>query len=128
MLKEKSQAINALEVFVNEVERQLEKKVKIVRSDRGGEHYGKYDELGQNPGPFAKFLKRHGICAQYTMPDTPQQNGVVERRNRTLMDMVRSMMSNSSLPISLWMYALNTIVYLLNRIPSKAIPKIPFEL
>ena len=62
-LKEKSQAINALEVFVNEVERQLDKKVKIVKSDRGGEYYGKYDESGQNPSPFEKFLERHGICA-----------------------------------------------------------------
>ena len=43
-------------MFVNEVERQLDKKVKIVRSDKDGEYYGKYDKLGQNPGPFAKFL------------------------------------------------------------------------
>jgi len=62
------------------------------------------------------------------MPGTPQQNGVAERRNRTLMDMVRSMLSNSSLPISLWMEALKTAVYLLNRVPSKAVPKTPFEL
>ena len=102
--------------------------MKIVRSNRGGEYYGKYNESGQNLGPFAKFLEIHGICAQYTMPSTPQQNGVAERRNRTLMDMVRSMMSNSSLPKSLWMYALKTAVYLLNRIPSKAVPKTPFEL
>ena len=102
--------------------------MKIVRSDRGGEYYGKYDESGQNPGPFAKFLEKYGICAQYTMPGTPQQNGVIERRNRTLMDMVRSMMSNSSLPKFLWMHALKTAVYLLNRIPSKAVPKTPFEL
>ena len=72
LLKEKSQAINALEVFVNEVEKQLDRKVKIVRSDRGGEYYGKYDESGQNLGQFAKFLERHGICAQYTMSGTPQ--------------------------------------------------------
>ena len=85
-------------------------------------------ENKKNPGPFAKFLKRHDICAQYTMPGTPQQNGVAERRNRTLMDMVRSMISNSSLPKSLWTYALKTAVYLLNRIPSKAVPKTPFEL
>ena len=115
-------------MFVNEVERKLDRKVKIVRFDRGDEYYGKYDELGQNLSPFAKFLERHGICAQYTMPGTPQQNGVVERRNRTLMDMVRCMMSNSSLPKSLWMHALKTAVYLLNRIPSKAILKTPFEL
>ncbi|RYE20332.1 MAG: transposase, partial [Sphingobacteriaceae bacterium] len=103
-------------------------KVKIVRSDRGGEYYGRYDESGQCPGPFAKFLESRGICAQYTMPGTPQQNGVAERRNRTLMDMVRSMLSNSSLPKSLWMHALKTAVYLLNRVPSKAVPKTPFEL
>ena len=79
MLKEKSQAINALEVFINEVERQLDRKVKIVRSNRGGEYYGKYDEYGQNLGPFSKFLERHGICAQYTTPGTPQQNSVAKR-------------------------------------------------
>ena len=62
------------------------------------------------------------------MLGTPQQNGVAERRNRTLMDMVRSMLSNSTLPLSLWMYAFKTAVYLLNRVPSKAVPKTPFEL
>jgi len=87
LLHEKSQSVNALEVYINEVERQLDRKVKIVRSDRGGEYYGRYDESGQHPGPFAKFLEKRGICAQYTMPGTPQQNGVSERRNRTLMDM-----------------------------------------
>ena len=62
------------------------------------------------------------------MPGTPQQNGVVERRNRTLMEMVRSMMSYSSIPISLWGEALKTVMYILNRVPSKAVPKTPFEL
>ena len=50
------------------------------------------------PGPFVKFLQECGVDAQYTMPGEPEQNGVTERRNRTLMDMVRSMMSNTSLP------------------------------
>ena len=36
---------------------------KVIRSDRGGEYYGRYDETGQNPGPFAKFLQKHGFCA-----------------------------------------------------------------
>jgi len=52
-----------LDVYINEVERQLDRKVKIVRSDRGGEYYGKYDESEQHLGPFAKFLKKCGICA-----------------------------------------------------------------
>uniref|UniRef100_A0A2N9IH71 Integrase catalytic domain-containing protein n=1 Tax=Fagus sylvatica TaxID=28930 RepID=A0A2N9IH71_FAGSY len=128
LLHEKSQAINALKAYIAEVERQLDRKVKIIRSDRGGEYYGRYDGIRQCPRPFAKFLEEHGICAQYTMPGTPQQNGVAERRNRTLMEMVRSMLSNSSVPISLWMEALKTAVYLLNRVPSKAVQKTPFEL
>ena len=128
LLHEKSQAVSALKVYITEVERQLDRKVKVVKSDRGGEYYERYDELGQCLGPFAKLLEKHGICAQYTMPGMPQQNEVAERRNRTLMDMVRSMLSNSSLPISLWMEALETAVYLLNRVPSKAVPKTPFEL
>jgi len=73
--------VNALEVNINEVERLLDIKVKVVRSNRGGEYYGKYDEIGQHPGSFAKFLEKRGICAQYTMSGTPQQNGVSERRN-----------------------------------------------
>ena len=62
------------------------------------------------------------------MSDTPQQNCVLERCNRTLLDMVRSMASNASLPISLWTYALKTAMYLQNRVPSKAVQKTPFEL
>ena len=101
LMHEKSQAIDIFEMFITEVERQLDKKIKIVRSDRGGEYYGRYDESGQNPGPFAKFLEKRGIHAQYTMPGTPQQNGVAERCNRTLMEIVKSMMSYSFMPISL---------------------------
>ena len=128
LMHEKSQAIDIFEMLITEVERQLDKKIKIVRSDRGSEYYGRYDESGQNPGPFAKFLEKHGIRAQYTMSGTPQQNGVAERRNRTLMEMVRSMMSYSSIPISLWGEALKTAMYILNRVPSKAVPNTPFEL
>ncbi|RVW82191.1 Retrovirus-related Pol polyprotein from transposon TNT 1-94 [Vitis vinifera] len=63
-----------------------------------------------------------------TAPKTPQQNGVAERRNRTLLDMMRSMMSYSSLPTSFWGYALQTAVYILNIVPSKSIPNTPLEL
>ena len=63
-----------------------------------------------------------------TAPGTSQQNGVAERRNRTLLDMVRSMLSYSTLPISFRGYALNTTMYLLNLVPSKSIPKTLLEL
>jgi hypothetical protein len=62
------------------------------------------------------------------MSDDPQQNGVAERNNRTLVDMVRSMLSYSTLPISLWMDALKTTVHILNRAPSKSVPKTPYEM
>ena len=57
------------------------------------------------------------------MPRSPHQNGIAERRNRTLMEMVRSMVNDSYVPISLWMYALRTAAYILNRVPIKAVPK-----
>ena len=62
------------------------------------------------------------------MSGTPQQNGVSERRNRTLMNMVRSILINSTLLVSLWMYTLKITMYLLNRVFSKVVPKTPFEL
>ena len=62
------------------------------------------------------------------MPGTPQQLGVSKRRNRTLLDMFRSMLSNASFPISLWTYALKISMYLENRVPRKVVQKTPFEL
>ena len=74
-----------------------------------------------------KFLQENGIVAQYTMPSSSDQNGVAERRNRTLMDMVRSMKSNKKLPQYLWIETLKTTVYILNRVPTKVVSKTPFE-
>ena len=99
-----------------------------MRSNRGGEYYGRTGETGQFMGPFAKYLQDCGIVSQFTMPGTPEQNGVAERRNHTLMDMVRSMMSRTNLPNFLWGEALKTAMYILNRVPTKSVPKTPFEL
>jgi transposase InsO family protein len=128
MLYNKNEALDAFKIFKAEVEKQCGKQIKIVRSDRGGEYYGRYTEDGQAPGPFAKFLQEQRIVAQYTMPGSPDQNGVPERRNRTLLDMVRSMLSSSNLPKSLWAEAFKTAVYILNRVPTKVVLKTPFEL
>ncbi|XP_075111761.1 uncharacterized protein LOC142181949 [Nicotiana tabacum] len=86
----RSEALDAFKVYKIEVEKQMGAQIKIVRSDRGGEYYGRYTDKGQVKGPFAEFLESKGIIAQYTMPGTPQQNSVAERRNRTLMDMKNS--------------------------------------
>ncbi|KAI5341456.1 hypothetical protein L3X38_020730 [Prunus dulcis] len=128
LIAEKSNALDMFKVFKAEVENQLDLKIKVVRSDRGGEFYGRFDEAGRNPGPFARFLQQEGIVAQYTNPGTPQQNGVSERRNRTLKDMMRSMIASSNLPIFLWGEALKTANYILNRVPTKSVNPIPFEL
>src|SRR4051812_31545761 len=72
---------------------------------------------------FDDRLKSRGIVPQLTPPGTPQRNSVSERRNRTLLDMVRSMMSKSDLPLSFWAYALETTAFTLNRVPSKSVDK-----
>ena len=72
LLHNKNETLGAFKVFKAEVEKQCGKQIKIVRTDRGGEHYGRYTEDGQAPGPFAKFLQEHGIVAQYTMPRFPR--------------------------------------------------------
>jgi hypothetical protein len=115
--------------FRAEVELQLNKRIKSVRSDRGGEYYGRCDNSGeQRPGPFAKYLEECGIIHQYTMPGSPSMNSVSEKRNQTLKNMVRSMISQSTLPESLWGEALKTTTYILNRVPTKATAKTPYEL
>ena len=108
-IRERSEALDKFKIFKAEVENQLDKRIKIVRSDRGGEYYGRHTPYEQVPGLFARFLQENGIVAQYSTPGEPQQNGVAERRNYTLMDMVRSMMSYSTLP-------------------SKSVPKTLYEL
>ncbi|RVW51060.1 Retrovirus-related Pol polyprotein from transposon TNT 1-94 [Vitis vinifera] len=129
LIHEKSQSLDVFKTFKAEVELQLNKRIKSVRSDRGGEYYGRYDGSGeQRPGPFAKYLEECGIVPQYTMPGSPSMNGVAERRNRTLKDMVRSMISHSTLPEKLWGEALKTAAYILNLVPTKAAAKTPYEL
>ena len=120
--------MDKFKIFKAEVENQHNLKIKVVRSDRGGEYYSRHTPYGQVPEPFARFLQENGIVTQYSTPSEPQQNGVAERCNRTLMDMVRSMINYSTLPISLWMEALKTAIHILNQVPSKSVPKTPYEL
>ena len=128
LLRNKNEALDAFKVFKAKVEKQCKKQIKIMRMDKGGEYYGRYIEDGQAPGPFGKFLQKHGIVALYIMPGSPPQNGVAERRNRTLKDIVRSMRRNSKLPESIFTEALETTVYILNRVPTNVVLKTPFEL
>ncbi|KAM2645310.1 hypothetical protein EV1_018869 [Malus domestica] len=119
LMKYKSESFEMFKEFKNEVEKQTGKQIKTLRSDRGGEYLS---------NEFLDYLKECGIVSQWTPPGTPQHNGVSERRNRTLMNMVRSMMSSANLPVSFWGYALYTAAYLLNRVPSKSVSQTPYEI
>ena len=101
------------------MENHRNKKIKFLRSDRG-EEYLSYE--------FGLQLKQCEIVSLLTPPGTPQCNGVSEHRNRTLLDMVRYMMSLTDLPLSFWGYALETAAFTLNRAPSKSVETTPCEL
>ncbi|KAK9044761.1 hypothetical protein V6N11_058653 [Hibiscus sabdariffa] len=118
-MRHKSEALEKFKEIKNELQNQQGKSIKALRSDRGGEY------LSQD---FDELLKECGIVSQLTPPGTPQWNGVSKRRNRTLLDMVRSMMSHSDLPTSLWGHALETAAFTLNRVPSKSVQKTPYEM
>ncbi|GJV57570.1 putative RNA-directed DNA polymerase [Tanacetum coccineum] len=119
LLKHKHEVFETFKVFKNEVENQLGKTIKAIRSDRGGEYISQ---------EFKDYLKANGIVQQLTPPYTPQHNGVSERRNRTLLDMVRSMMNLTTLPLSFWDYALESATRILNMVPTKKVDKTPYEL
>ena len=118
-MQRKSETFEKFKEFRAEAEKQLGRSLKTFRSDRGGEYLDT---------EFTDHLIENGIVSQLSTPGDPQLNGVAERRNRTLLDMVRSMMSYSSLPVSFWGYAIKMAVDILNVVPSKSIPKTPVEL
>ncbi|GJV15738.1 retrotransposon protein, putative, ty1-copia subclass [Tanacetum coccineum] len=119
LLKHKHKVFETFKVFKNEVENQLGKTIKALRSDRGSEYISQ---------EFKDYLKACEIVQQLTPPYTPQHNGVSERRNRTLLDMVRSMMNLTTLPLSFWDYALESATRIINMVPTKKVDKTPYEL
>ena len=106
-------------IYKAEVENQFGKKIKALRSDRGGEYF-MHD--------FNNFCEEHGIIHQSSAPYTPQQNGVAERKNRTLGEMVNCMLNKSKLPFNLWGEALLTACYIHNRVVSKKTKMSPYEI
>ncbi|GKE91779.1 retrotransposon protein, putative, ty1-copia subclass, partial [Tanacetum coccineum] len=88
----------------------IKKKKQVGTADRGGEYISQ---------EFKDYLKACGIVQQLTPPYTPQHNVVSERMNRTLLDMVRSMMNLTTLPLSFWDYALETTTRILNMVLTK---------
>jgi hypothetical protein len=104
--KEKYEAFEKFKVFKALTENQTGKILKAVRYDRGGE-FSSMD--------FKEFCDKHGIKREYTIPGTPQQNGVVERHNRSVQQMERSMMNERNIPQIYWVEAIHTTIHILNK-------------
>ncbi|KAL0556644.1 hypothetical protein IC582_005158 [Cucumis melo] len=116
-LKEKSEALVCFKSFKAFTENQSGYKIKTLRSDRGGEYIA-----------FGNLFKEQGIHHQMTARMTPQQNGVAERKNRTIMEMARSMLKAKNLPNKFWGDVVACTVYILNRAPTKSVPGMtPYE-
>ncbi|GJW98607.1 putative ribonuclease H-like domain-containing protein [Tanacetum coccineum] len=119
-LATKDETSGILKTFITEIENQLDYKVKVIRSDNGTEF--KNSVMNQ-------FCEMKGIKREFSVARTPQQNGVAERRNRTLIEAARTMLVDSKLPTTFWAEAVNTACYVLNRVlVIKPHTKTPYEL
>jgi hypothetical protein len=119
-LKEKAEAFEKFKEFKALIENQTGKRLKAVRSDRGGEFMS---------SDFKEFRDKHGIKREYTIPRTPQQNGVVERQNITVQQMAKSMMNEKNIGQTYWVEAIHTTVHVLNKSHLRPqTDKTPYEL
>lgn len=119
LLKSKDQAFVAFRKFKIFAEVDSGQKLKMLRTDRGGEFTSK---------EFNSFCEEQGIRRQLTAPYSPQQNGVVERRNQTVVAMARCLLKSQSVPGRFWGEAVATSIYLLNRAPTKSVAGMtPYE-
>ncbi|GJU81307.1 putative ribonuclease H-like domain-containing protein [Tanacetum coccineum] len=116
----KDETSGILKTFITEIENQLDHKVKVIRCDNGTEF--KNSIMNQ-------FCEIKGIKREFSVARTPQQNGVAERKNRTLIEAARTMLVDSKLPTTFWAEAVNTACYVLNRVlVIKPHNKTPYEL
>ncbi|MCP4490581.1 MAG: DDE-type integrase/transposase/recombinase, partial [Gammaproteobacteria bacterium] len=118
-IRHKSEVFTKFKEFKCLAEKETGQKLKVLRTDNGGEYTSR---------EMQEFLKNEGIKHHLTVPKTPEQYGVAERLNRTLVEMVRAMLGDSKMQKKFWAEALSTAVYLKNRSPSAAVDKkTPFE-
>ncbi|GJT88381.1 putative ribonuclease H-like domain-containing protein [Tanacetum coccineum] len=116
----KDETSEILKNFIKEIENLVDKKVKIIRSDNGTEFKNHVMD---------EFCREKGIKREYSVARTPQQNGVAERKNRTLIEAARTMLADSKLPTTFWAEAVSTACYVQNRVlVVKPHNKTPYEL
>ncbi|GJY26766.1 putative ribonuclease H-like domain-containing protein, partial [Tanacetum coccineum] len=119
-LSNKDETSGILKDFIRQIENQLNQKVKTIRCDNGTEFKNK---------DVIEFCGSKGIKREYSNARTPQQNGVAERKNRTLIEAARTMLADSFLPNTFWAEAVSTACYVLNRVlVTKPHNKTPYEL
>ncbi|KAL4364247.1 hypothetical protein GQ457_04G014290 [Hibiscus cannabinus] len=114
-LKQKSEAFGAFKNFKALVEKESGFEIKSLRSDRGGEF---------TSNEFNDFCKANGIRRPLTVPRSPQQNGVAKRKNRTILNMARSMLKVKNMPKEFWVEAVSCAVYFSNRSPTKNVDNV----
>eukprot|EP00253_Pinus_taeda_P027041 PITA_27041 len=117
-LKLKSEVFNTFLAFKAFVEKQSGHQILKLRTDNGGEYV---------KNTFINFCTENGIQMQHTVPYTPQQNGVAERKNRTLKEMANCMLQSKGLSLSFWAEAINCANYIINRTPTKVLKNITPE-
>lgn len=118
-LKNKNEAFECFQRYKPEVENKLNRKIKILRSDNGKEFVNK---------EFDNYLRKAGIVHQKSNPYTPEQNGLAERFNRTVVEKARCLLFDAKMDESFWAEAANTAVYLQNRIVAANLNGTPFEM
>jgi hypothetical protein len=111
-LKSKDEVFSKFKEFKALIENLSERKIKIPRSDNGGEYTSK---------EFVSFCKDVGIKRKLTTPYNPQQNGVVERKNRTIMEAMKTMIHNQYLPMCLWAEVAIKVIYVQKRLSHSAL-------
>ena len=119
LLHSKAEVPVKLQEYIAYVSNKFGRKPKVLRSDNGSEYTGSETQA---------ILKKSGIQFQTTVPYTPEQNGIAERKNRTLCESGRSMLFDSGLPTKYWGEAIMTACYVQNRLPTRAVDKTPYEL
>ena len=120
-MKMKSEYSSLFMKYQEIMERETGRQIKVLRSDRGGEYIS---------NTLHEHFVQNGIQHQFSAPYTPQQNGVAERYNRTVMELVRAMLHHKNVDKRYWAEALFTACYIRNRVTSRGIPSdtTPFEL
>uniref|UniRef100_A0A2N9FXA9 Integrase catalytic domain-containing protein n=1 Tax=Fagus sylvatica TaxID=28930 RepID=A0A2N9FXA9_FAGSY len=120
LLHRKSDVLQTFKHFQASVENQLSQKIKILRTDCGGEY---------TSNEFNTHCASHGIIHHFSCPHTPQQNGLVERKHRHVIESALTLLSNAGLSITYWSYAVSTAVHLINRLPTPTLShQTPWEM